>query len=135
MIHIIYGAKGTGKTKQIIDSANSSAENSAGVVVYIDKDSTRMHDLVRKVRLVDAVSYGIDGQKCFLAFIKGMLACNFDIEKIHIDGSAKIVSSKIEDMQVFYDGIVDISNKFNVDFVITASCDKEQLPEFVSKLI
>jgi hypothetical protein len=135
LIKIIYGEKGSGKTKQIIDSANNSAEVAKGYVVYIDKDSNRIHDLARQIRLVDVGHYGICGQKCLLAFIKGMLAGNFDIEKIYIDGLAKIVNAEIAEMEVIYAGLEKISADFNVDFVLTASCAKENLPEFVAKLI
>ncbi len=133
MIKIIYGEKGTGKTKQIVDSANESVKRAKGVVVYIDKDSNRIHDLERAIRLVDTSEYGISDQCGLLAFIKGMLAANFDIEKIYIDGMAKIVHSTIDEMGVVYNGIDDIAHKHNVDFVITASCAKEKLPKFVAK--
>ncbi len=135
MIQIIHGAKGSGKTKQIIDSANNSAESAKGIVVYIDKDSGRMHDLDNSIRLVDAVSYGVSSCCSLLSFVKGMLAGNFDIEKIYIDGSAKITATKLEDMQCFYEGLAEISAKYEVDFVVTVSCDKAELPAFVAKLV
>ncbi len=135
MIHLIYGSKGTGKTKQIIDSANNSASSAKGVVVYIDKDSGRMHDLDTSIRLVDAVSYGVESQCQLISFIKGMLAGNFDIEKIYIDGSAAITKSALVDMQCFYNGLSELSSKYEVGFVVTVSCDKADLPEFVSALL
>ncbi len=135
MIQIIHGAKGSGKTKQIIDSANNSAENAKGIVVYIDKDSGRIHDLDNSIRLVDAVSYGVASGCSLLSFVKGMLAGNFDIEKIYIDGVAKIAASKLADMQCFFDGIAEVSAKYEVDFVVTVSCDKADLPPFVAKLV
>ena len=135
MIKIIYGEKGAGKTKQIVDNANESAKTAKGIVVYIDKDTNRMHDLDRPIRLVDAKSYGIETQDCLIAFIKGMLATNFDIEKILIDGMAKIVGVPIDQMEKVYSGIEEISEKYNVDFVITASCALEMLPPFVKKFI
>ncbi len=90
MIQIIHGAKGSGKTKQIIDSANNSAENAKGLVVYIDKDSGRIHDLDNSIRLVDAVSYGVASGCSLLSFVKGMLAGNFDIEKIGTNPKVKL---------------------------------------------
>lgn len=133
MIRIIYGEKGTGKTKQIVDSANQSAKTAKGVVVYIDKDSTRMHDLDGAIRLVDTSQYGIKTQTDLVAFVKGMLACNFDIEYVYIDGMAKIVDSTIDKMKTVYEGIEEISKQHNINFVITASCAKENLPTFVKK--
>jgi archaellum biogenesis ATPase FlaH len=91
MINLIYGEKGTGKTKQMIDGANQSAQTAKGVVVYIDKDDSRIHDLDRSIRLVNTAAYQVSTQEQVVAFVKGMLATNYDIEKIYVDGLAKIV--------------------------------------------
>ena len=93
MIQVIYGAKGTGKTKQIVDQANDFAKTAKGVVVYLDRTNHRLHDLHRSVRLVDASYYDLASQRDILSFIKGMLAANFDIEQIYIDGIARLLDS------------------------------------------
>ena len=49
-INIIYGEKGSGKTKKMVDSANRSVEEAKGVVVYIDKDNSRLHDLEHTIK-------------------------------------------------------------------------------------
>ena len=135
MINLIYGEKGTGKTKQMIDGANQSAQTAKGVVVYIDKDDSRIHDLDRSIRLVNTAAYQVSTQEQVVAFVKGMLATNYDIEKIYVDGLAKIVKSNLDDMQVVYDGLGAIAQEFNVDFVISVSCAKENLPAFVAKYL
>ncbi|MBR2974661.1 MAG: twitching motility protein PilT [Clostridia bacterium] len=135
MITLIYGEKGTGKTKQMIDGANQSAQTAKGVVVYIDKDDSRMHDLDRNIRLVNTATYQITTQEQVVAFVKGMLATNYDIEKIYVDGLAKIVKSDLADMQAVYDGLGKVAQDFNVDFVVSVSCAKENLPAFVSKYL
>ena len=135
MITLIYGEKGTGKTKQMIDGANASVAAAKGVVVYIDKDDSRMHDLDRNIRLVNTASYQVSTQEQVVAFVKGMLATNYDIEKIYVDGLAKIVKANLEDMQVVYDGLGKIATDYNVEFVISVSAAKENLPAFVSKYL
>ena len=45
MIQIIFGEKGTGKTKKILDLANQSAKDAKGSVVFIDDDDSYMFDL------------------------------------------------------------------------------------------
>ena len=42
MIHLIYGAKGSGKTKRIIDMANASIDTTTGDIVFIT-DTNRSH--------------------------------------------------------------------------------------------
>ena len=91
MIQVIYGEKGTGKTKQIVDLANRTAQTAKGVVVYLDRSNNRIHDLARNIRLVDASHYGLNSQKDIVSFIKGMLAANFDIEKVFIDGITRLL--------------------------------------------
>lgn len=135
MIKIIYGEKGTGKTKQMVDGANASVTECKGSIVYIDKDSNRMHDLAREIRLVDASHFGIADQKSFVAFVKGMIAANYDVERIYIDGLYKIVCSDLANMAEVYDGLEQIAEDFSVDFIITASCAKENLPAFVAKYV
>lgn len=135
MIHVIYGAKGSGKTKQIVADANEYAKTAKGVVVYFDRSNHRMHDLHRNIRLVDASHYGLSSQRDILSFIKGMLATNFDIEKIYIDGLSRLLDCNVAQLGELYDGLDAISNEHNVDFAITASGAREDLPEFVSKHI
>jgi hypothetical protein len=64
-----------------------------------------------------------------------MLATNYDIEKIYVDGLAKIVKSDLADMQAVYDGLGAVATEYNVDFVISVSCAKENLPAFVAKYL
>lgn len=135
MIHVIYGAKGTGKTKVLVDDANNYAQTAKGVVVYIDRANHRMHDLNRNIRLVDASHYGLESQKDILSFIKGMLAANFDIEKIYIDGLARLFDCNIAELGEVYQGLEDICKEFNISVTITASGALETLPEFVTKYI
>ena len=135
MIQVIYGAKGTGKTKQIVDQANQSAETAKGVVVYIDRSNHRLHDLHRSVRLVDASYYDLTSQHDILSFIKGMLAANFDIEQIYIDGIARLLDCNVSELGELYKGLEVISKEHNVNFVITASGAREELPEFIAKHI
>lgn len=133
MIQVIYGAKGSGKTKQIVADANKCAETAKGVIVYFDRSNHRMHDLHRDIRLVDASYYGLSSQRDILSFLKGMLAANFDIEKIYIDGLSRLLDCNIGELEELYRGMEDISRDHNVTFVITASGAKEELPAFVSK--
>ena len=133
MIQVIYGAKGTGKTKQIVDQANDFAKTAKGVVVYIDRSNHRLHDLHRNVRLVDASYYDLKSQHDILSFIKGMLAANFDIEQIYIDGVARLLDCNVSELGELYTGLEKISKEHNVNFVITASGAKEELPDFILK--
>jgi len=49
MIKIIYGPKGTGKTKIIIDEANSKIETAKGHLIFITNTKRYMYDLKREI--------------------------------------------------------------------------------------
>lgn len=135
MIRVIYGEKGTGKTKVIVDEANKAAAEAKGIVVYIDRSSNRIHDLRRGVRLVDASHYGLKSQQDILSFIKGMFAANFDIETVFIDGITRLLDCNVSELEVLYNGLEQIASEFNVTFVITASASNQNLPPFIAKYV
>lgn len=133
MIKVIYGEKGSGKTKQLVALANETAGLAKGVVVYIDRTNNRIHDLNRNIRLVDVSHYELASQRDILSFIKGMLAANFDIEHVFIDGVTRFLNCNVSELAELYNGLEQIGNENNVEFVITASSSKENLPEFIAK--
>lgn len=132
-INIIYGAKGSGKTKKMVDAANEFVKKAKGVVVYMDKDNSRMHDLDQPIKLIDASEYKINSEETFLAFIKGVLAGNYDIEMIYVDSLSRIVRKDIVDMGYIMTEVEMLSNLFMVEFTLSISSTRESLPAFISK--
>src|SRR5574344_1798944 len=134
MIKLIYGGQGSGKTAKLIEEANTAVDSAKGIHVYIDKSNSRMHDLNHSVKLVDATEYGVCSIKEFLAFIYGITAGNYDIEKIYIDNLEKILHTTLDNTEEFFDGLEKASVKTGVQFVVTVLGEKDQLPVFLSKL-
>ena len=60
MISVIYGSKGTGVTKALIEKANNVVADSKGRVVYITDTKEYMYDLKYQIRYIAAREYGID---------------------------------------------------------------------------
>ena len=54
MIGVIFGEKGTGKTKQLLRHANDMAEKAKGSIVFIDDDNSYMFDLSSSIRFINA---------------------------------------------------------------------------------
>ena len=133
MIEIIYGPKGFGKTKMIIDKANATKDTD--VCVFITDTDRYMYDIKRDVRFVNAKDFDIVTELGFLGFIRGLLSGNYDIRKIFIDGASRITSANINDMGDFYEKLEKIAEKANVDFVLTVSMAEEDLPDFIKKFI
>ena len=48
MIGVIFGEKGTGKTKQILELANKSVVSAKGNTIFIDDDTSYIYDIKKK---------------------------------------------------------------------------------------
>jgi ABC-type phosphonate transport system ATPase subunit len=57
MIQIISGEKGKGKTKILIDKANTEVKAAKGSIVYLDKSNKHMYELSNKIRLENVKDY------------------------------------------------------------------------------
>ncbi len=131
-IQLIYGPKGCGKTKKLVQIANDSVADAKGSLVYIDKDMSRIHDLAHAIKLVDTSEYDVRGEDTFLAFVKGMLAGNYDIQTIFFDGIVKIVKKDIVDLQGLFSRLEKVAETSGVDFIFTFST-QGKLPEYLTK--
>lgn len=89
MIKIIYGPKGTGKTKVMIDEANGKVAAAKGHLIFITNTKRYMYDLQRDIRVIDTSDYMIAGEEALCGFVKGVVAANNDNEYLFIDGAAR----------------------------------------------
>jgi DNA replication protein DnaC len=132
MIKVVYGTKGIGKTKYLIANANALTNECNGEVVFINRDNSLVTDLKHEIRYVDISDFPITTLDQLLAFICGLIAENFDIEAIFVDGLAKY-EAKQEQYPVFFEKIKNIAEKFNTKFTFSVSGDISGIPEFVNK--
>lgn len=132
MISVIYGSKGTGKTKAIIDKANDLLETSKGSVIYITDTKDYIYELKHQIRYIMTKDYTIGSIAGFIGFLKGIIANDHDIEYIFIDGVARMANVEIGEMQAIFDTF-EINKDIN--FILTISSDFEQLPDFIKKYV
>ena len=135
MIRIIYGKKGSGKTKKIIDAANEAVKSSTGELVFIDDDNRYMYDPRHEIRFVNATEYDVSSPDTFMGFICGILAGNYDMKQLFIDGFLRLVKSEMADLEPFFVKLEDITHRHGVDVVISASAKDDTVPEFLKKYI
>lgn len=135
MINIIYGAKGIGKTKMIIDGANECAANSAGDVVFLSDTSRYVRDIKYVIRFVNTVDNEINSADALLGFIKGLIAGNYDIKNMFIDGATRMINVPIDEMGAFMEELDKIAKKFDVNFTMTVSRDLAEMPKFFLEFI
>lgn len=136
MIKLIIGSKGSGKTKLLIDKVNDSAKSTNGNVVCIEQGMKLTLEIDHKVRLIDAEEYAIVGYEAFFGFAQGILACNYDIKEIYVDGILKIGAV---DGKKDYAGLGELLEKLykkvpsDVTILFTISADQKDLPDSVLK--
>ncbi len=133
MIKLIYGPKGSGKTKQLIQAANSNAQGAKGLSVFITDTKRYMYDVSRDVRFIDVKDWAVAGEDALCGFVKGVAACNADHEYIYIDGIARISGKELKDLAGIFYMLEKISNENDITITITCSCVEEELPDFVKK--
>ena len=133
MIQVIHGKKGSGKTKRILDQANEAIKAHKGDVIFIDDDNRYMYDLRHEVRFVNAGEYGSNSPDMFFGFLCGMLAQNFDISVIFVDAFLKLVKTEVENTEEFFSRLDQLSEKHNVQFVLSVNVDDAIAPEFIKK--
>lgn len=132
MIQLIVGGKGSGKTKKMIDMINESAKTTPGNIVCIEKSMKLTYDINYKARLIDVEEYNIAGYDMLFGFIAGILAGNYDIVEVYLDGVLKLGNHDLEGLGKLLDELNALI-KDNVKMVVTVSADMSALPESVRK--
>ncbi len=135
MIKVIYGSKGTGKTKMLIDAANAAVEKAKGHLIFITDTKRGMYDLERDVRFIDVTDYDIAGETALCGFVKGVIAGNNDNEYVYIDGVVRIAGKPVSELAAFFYMLEKVSTTNNLTITVTVSAAKEELPDFVTKYL
>jgi len=135
MIKFITGAKGTGKTKIIIDMANDNVETAKGDIVFVTDTDRYMYSLNYRVRMVNAKQLkrgdASVSEEALIGFLKGLLAGNHDIETLYIDGAHRMLGKTVFEMKDFFDDLREIAKNTDTKFVVTVSENEENFPDFI----
>ncbi len=134
MINLIVGKKGSGKTKTMIEMINASAQTNQGSLVCIEKGMKSTYNIKSSVRLIDVDDYAIRGYEMFFGYMMGVLASNYDINEVYIDGILKIGNGDMEGLGTLLDKIEDVA-KDDLKVVVTVSTDESELSEGVRKYL
>ena len=135
MIKVIYGAKGTGKTKMMIDAANATVAQAKGHMIFITDSKRGMYDLEREIRFIDTSEYDVAGEAALCGFIKGVIAGNHDNEYVFIDGVVRIAGKPVQELASFFYMLDKVSKTNDLVITVSVSAAKEELPDFVTKYL
>ena len=131
MVKLIMGLKGSGKTKILIDQINNAVKDTNGCLVCVEKGETLRRSISYKVRWCDAEQFAIDSFAAFYGFVAGMLAGNYDIKEIFVDGIFRIAGADCGLML----GKLDKLTGEDVTVAFTVSADNAELPSSVTKFL
>jgi hypothetical protein len=135
MIKVFYGEKGMGKSKMMVQMANEYADKQRGDVVFIDDSNDLMYQLKYQIRFTDISVYPVRGADQFFAFICGIVSQNYDIEGIFIDGLTYIVKEDVTALDVFFKNLDALSEKYNINFVLSINGVTNEMPEFLKPYV
>ncbi len=133
MIQLIVGDKGSGKTKTIIEMMNRAVDETDGHIVCVEKGMKSTFNIKSGVRTIDVDDYNIRGYQEYFGFLMGVLAGDYDIEQVYLDGIIKILGS-IEDLGTLLDKLNDMAPEY-VKFIITVSADDSELTDSIRKYL
>ena len=134
MIKLIVGTKGSGKTKAMIDMINAAVKTTNGNIVVVEKGMKLTYDIDHAARLMDLDEYKIAGGEMLYGFVAGLMAGNYDITEIYIDGILKVLDHDVTKLGVVLDEIAAITGD-SVKAVITVSAEEATLPQNVKKYL
>mgnify|MGYP000191627418 CR=1 FL=1 len=132
MIKVVFGNKGIGKTKYLIEDANSLVEKCKGDIVFIDRGRELLTEIRHEIRYIDIQEFIITNTSAFLGFICGLIAEDYDIEAVYVDGIKSIIKDE-DDTLAFFDGLKQINDKFSINFIISLCGDIKEIPDYVTK--
>ena len=135
MIKVICGAKGSGKTKKMIDAANAAVAEAKGHLIFITDTKRYMYDLEREVRFIDVSEYDIAGEAALCGFIKGVIAGNYDNEYVYIDGVVRIAGKPVQEMATFFYMLEKVAKSDDITVTVSVSAAEEDLPDFVKNYL
>ncbi|HZH93112.1 MAG TPA: hypothetical protein VFD79_03340 [Tissierellaceae bacterium] len=129
MVKFILGEKGSGKTKWLIDNANKDMAEGNGNIAFVDVDDNHIFSLNYNVRLINAMEFNVLNVRSFYGFLCGIMAMDYDLEKIYVDGIYKVMKVEFNDMVYLIDSLKRISEKYEVEFYINIDYTMAEVPE------
>ena len=136
MIEFVSGAKGSGKTKKMIDMANAEVGSAKGDILFInDRDKYRV-TVDTKIRFINSEDFEIKGEDELYGFISGVIAGNYDVDVVYIDNLLRILDADgPEDISGILEKLDKIQKKQDIKFVLSLSCEESTVPDCVKNYL
>ena len=112
---------------------NDAVKATNGDLICIEKGAKLTYDISYKVRLVDAERFNVSGYDAFYGFVAGLMAGNYDIQEVFVDGILKIGGRDYDALGNMLEKVAVLTKDVNVTF--TVSADVDELPAKVKAFI
>lgn len=134
MIKVIAGAKGTGKTAQLVDDINEQAVQENNNIVCIERGNRLDRLLKYKIRKIDVDEYPCEGYDQLLSFIAGINAKDYDLTHIFIDSVFKVAKTdNLQDFALFLKKLETFLSDSALVVTIICSSETSSLPVEIQK--
>ena len=133
MLKLIVGTKGAGKTKTMLEMIDKATKTTSGNIVVIEKCMKLTTEINHAARLVDVDEYNVVGADMLYGFVAGVLAGNYDITELFIDGILRIIDHNLDEAEKVLMKIDGITK--NIEVMVTVSADPSDLPEGLKKYV
>lgn len=135
MIQVFCKEKGSGKTKALINLANSKVNERKGNMVYIDDDNKMLLKVDKNIRFICASEFNIHNYKDFYGFICGIISKDYDVESIFVDGVLSDICRDKHDVNEILSKLDYLSEKFKIDFYVNISWRENNIPDTIKKYV
>ena len=135
MVQLIVGKKGKGKTKCLLDKVNTEVKNVLGSIAFLDKNTKHMYELNNKSRLIVVSDFMFSNADEFIGFVSGIISQDHDLQQMYFDSFLNISCLEGQDITETINKLEKLSEKFNIDFVLSLSMDEAEVPESVKSKI
>lgn len=129
MVQLVCGHNGTGKTRRMIEMSNSMIDSIHGKMVFLEANNRHIYDLDYRIRYINTKEFGLTNAEQFQGFVCGLIATDYDVEQVYIDGLYKIAQAGIDKLESVVERLDYLSGQFNVNFVMSVNHDIEDIPE------
>ena len=127
--HGIFSNRPERQRKNSADLANEKVKTSNGNVVFIKKSHKDTYTVDFNIRVIRMADYpDVLTLEEFVGFLYGMAAGNHDIEAVFIDSVLKQANITLESLAAFLHKLNKISTENNIDFYLSISADKKDIP-------
>lgn len=129
MVQLVCGHSGSGKTMRMIEMANKTMDSIQGKMVFLEANNRHIFDLDYRIRYINTKEFGMTNEDQFQGFVCGLIATDYDVEQVYIDGLYKIAQAGIDKLNTVIERLDFLSEKFNVNFIMSVNHEMDDIPE------